>query len=194
MRTVPSTRKLAALRALAERPGTKAEGEVAREMLQRLEAKQTPAEQVYAQFGDFLRSGSMDDLRRAVGEELCGCGNRYPAFAECPLTQHHEAVASEIRERFPRGTLVYYNCWAYSKNCTGIVSGYPREWNWLRIKFDHLKTVRSVPVYCNGLWHLSSAPVDDETLRRTGVRGGMDDLEEHARRFAEQILRDGRNA
>lgn len=49
-------RKLEALRALAERPGTPAEGAVAREMLKRAEAQPCEANPL-GKFAQFMRSG-----------------------------------------------------------------------------------------------------------------------------------------
>jgi len=70
-----SHRRLAALRALAERPGTPAEGAVAREMLARAEAKkreQYPTEERsrWELFEEYLRTGDLETLRRAVREAV----------------------------------------------------------------------------------------------------------------------------
>jgi len=186
---VSSARRLAALRNLAERPGTEAEGRVAREMLARIEAKAEPAEQVYAQFEEFLRTGSLDDLGRAIGLKTCDCGNRHPAFTHCPMMEAHQRIAVEIRQRFPRGQRVHYNRWAYPKNCPGRVTGYS-GWHWVRVKFDHLKNSRAVPVYSGGLWHLSIAPLDDATLRASELRGGMGKIDDLVNRCAEVYAND----
>lgn len=117
-----SSRKIAALRALVDRPGTAAEGAVARQMLERMEAK-TP------------------------------CHLR-------PAPQHSiHATPEEIRRRFPRGARVFYNCWAYIANDPGRVTGYSRDPRWVRVKFDNLKTIRSIPAYSNLGWHLSTEPL-----------------------------------
>ena len=55
---------------------------------------------------------------------------------------------------------VYYNYWAYDRNCAATVSGYTKDqrcWNWINVKFDHLKSgYRSIPVYSKKGWHLSA--------------------------------------
>jgi len=66
-------RRLQALRSLAERPGTPAEGEVAREMLAKLEAKRSaayPAGEIeaWSLFGEYLHQKDMEILRRAMRE------------------------------------------------------------------------------------------------------------------------------
>lgn len=63
-------RRLAALRALAERPGTPAEGVVAREMLARAEAKRneqypTDERSKWQLFEEYLRTGDVSVLRDA---------------------------------------------------------------------------------------------------------------------------------
>ena len=179
-----NARKIAALRNLAERPGTEAEGRVARAMLARIESKADPVDQVYARFETFLRTGSLDDLGLAVGWKTCDCGNLHPPFTACPMIEAHNSIAFEIRRRFPRGERVFYNRWAYAKNCPGKVTGYS-DWSWVRVRFDHLKNSRAVPVYSGGLWHLSVAPVGDAALRKTGMRGGMDKIDDLVNRCAE---------
>jgi hypothetical protein len=51
---------------------------------------------------------------------------------------------------FPRFTKIYYNRWAYGRNESGVIVGKkPKQvqgQTWVRIKFDHLKSPRSVPV------------------------------------------------
>lgn len=171
------SRTLAALEALAARPGTPHEGEVARAMLERFRAKRSAEEQYFDKFRDFLRSGSMEDLAQAVGENTCDCGSRYPAFQKCANLDAHERIAREILERFPRGTEIYYNKWAYAQNCPGKIVGYSHSWNWARIKFDHLKNSRSCPIYSAKGWHISKYPLDYETLCRSGLREGMENID-----------------
>lgn len=167
-------RKLQALRNLAERPGTEAEGAVARAMLEKAEAEQRTPEDAFA---DYLHTHSLDDLADAVSRKRCRCGNRHPAFTTCPKTDFHASLDAEKREKFPRGARVHYNYWAYAENCPGNVVGYSKEWGWIRIKFDHLKHSRSVPIYTPLGWHLSTVPLDRETLRQIGLRGGMERFE-----------------
>lgn len=163
-------RRIEALRALAERPGTVAEGELAREMLARAEKSQPKRSRTEA-FSAYLKSHSIEDLEESCGPNLCACGALRPFFESCMDSFRHQAIAGEIRKRFPKGTRVYYNYWDYSRNDPGVVTEYPCTWNWLRIKFDRLKAARSVPIYSPKGWHLSVAPVDQETLDQTGLCG-----------------------
>lgn len=170
-------RTLEALRNLAERPGTEAEGKLAKEILARLEGKKTPEAEYFDKFRAFLRTGSLDDLAAATGPKTCACGNQHPVFTQCPKEDRHLEIRMQAFFRFPRGKRVFYNCWAYPANCPGTVTGISQEWNWLRIKFDHLATSRAVPIYDSQGWHLSISPIDTETLRQTGLRGGMENCE-----------------
>jgi len=173
-------RKLQALRNLAERPGTEAEGVLAREILERLEAKQTPEEHVWSKFRDFLRSGNLEGLAAATGggDTVCDCGNRHPRLTLCVRLDLHTIVAQEIQDRFQRGARVYYNYWAYPANCPATVTGYSASsFCSIRLKFDHLKNPRSVRIYRAGRWHLFTQPLDEETLQQTGLRGGMENIE-----------------
>jgi len=77
-------------------------------------------------------------------------------------------------KNFPKGTRVYYNYWGYKNNTPGTVVGMPRHlpygtyrhdrahnWECIRIKFDHLKNPRNVPIYSHKGCHLSEEPLDD---------------------------------
>lgn len=169
-------RKIEALRNLAERPGTEAEGILAREMLARWESKKSIPVDALDKFSDFLRTGHIDDLAKAVGYKTCDCGNCHPAFTSCPKTQLHQQIDSEKRILFPRGSRVFYNRWAYRKNCPGTITGYSIDWSWMRIKFDHLKNSRAVQIYSQKGWHLSTKPIEDP-LVQAGLRGGMENIE-----------------
>lgn len=70
------------------------------------------------------------------------------------LLERMEGLARPYRlfteAEFPRFTKIYYNYWTYSPNETGVIVGKkPKDIQgkiWVRIKFDHLKQPRSVPV------------------------------------------------
>jgi hypothetical protein len=171
-----TNRRIEALRALADRPGTEAEGFVAREKLARALGARESREPI-SSYRDFLRTGALDDLRAAVGPKHCNCGAVYAAFTACPEVERHEQIRREIRAKFPLFSRVYYNCWAYEANCPGVVVRYGSTWNWIVVKFDHLKKPRPVPIFDGKGWHLSSEPIDAETLRQTGIRGGMEKFE-----------------
>ena len=157
-----NARRLEALRNLAERPGTEAEGQRAREILKRhgysVEAPRVEKPKTRIVYRG--RSWDFPDTWK------CDCGREYPINVKCADTERHERIRSKVRERFKRGDRVYYNCWAYSPNCPGTVTGYVTErsgsyarcWGWLNVKFDHLKQSRSVPVVKDGKWILSKEP------------------------------------
>lgn len=165
-----AARRIAALRALAERPGTKAEGEVAREKLARIESKQprpVNASELFGFFASYLRNGHMEDLQKAVNSSVCNiCGKVFPCGLECPKKTEHFQAHAEMHKMFPRGARVYYNYWAYPANCPAMVAGYSADLGWIRLKFDHLKSTRSVPIYTDGELRLFTAPVDSNTADR----------------------------
>lgn len=171
-------RKLEALRNLAERPGTEAEGALARELLARFEARQdvdpgTP----WSIFREHLRGKSsvaefVDELARhmqrgmGVTDWTCACGAKLALSEKCSNIVGHLAIQTEIRTRFKKGDRVFYNYWAYPKDCPATVAGYVKlgpdgghahPWGWIRLKFDHLKSARAVPIYKEG-WCLSHTP------------------------------------
>jgi hypothetical protein len=165
-------RRIEALRNLAERPGTPAEGALAREILERHEGKQSQRSQNDA-FCDYLRSGERSDLDHACYTSTCRCGNVYPRKndreSDCPMTDRHALILAEKLKRFPRGTRVYYNYWAYGENCLGTVTGPSKDWAWLRIKFDNLKQARKCPIYSEFGWHLSIEPLTGDTRKLRGI-------------------------
>lgn len=163
------SRKLDALRALAERPGTEAEGEVARAMLEKLEASE-PESDPWELFRQYLRTGDMELLWEATRDhEICACGSaRKRGEPFCHTMTRHWDILREMKHKFPIGARVYYNRWAYGDNCPAVVIGYTDDsrcrnqgWNWIRLKFDHLKSNRSVPIYEYGNWHLSTEPIEE---------------------------------
>ena len=98
-RPVSRRRRIEALRALAERPGTPAEGEVARKMLERAEAHGVDPEE---SFRSFIRTGSMDDLASAVGPLTCECGTTHPPFTKCSNLSLHQRIRRQMEVLFPR--------------------------------------------------------------------------------------------
>lgn len=72
--------------------------------------------------------------------------------------------------KFPKGSTVFYCCWAYGKNARGVVRTKPPkiirgEW-WMLIKFDSLKAPRWVPVATGLGVHISTTPFTDEEAER----------------------------
>lgn len=172
-------RRMEALRNLAARPGTPQEGEVARAMLAKLEAKhvETPFDEVLS---DYLRGGNVNDYIDRLRRERrswqmpvdwrCSCGAVIPIERKCDHQFRHLEIQTEIRAKFAKGDRIFYNRWAYSLNCVGTVMGYVKlqpengdfPWAWLRVKFEHLKQARNIPIYSAKGWHLSKEPVAEE--------------------------------
>ena len=113
---------IAALRRLADRPGTPHEGDTARRMLRKMEA------------------------------------NNPPDPPPMPPPKPFDA------SRFPRGTNVFYNRWAYPINDPCVVLSEPKiieGQTWIRMKFQHLKQPRWVPVTSSKGCHISILPLDE---------------------------------
>ena len=68
---------------------------------------------------------------------------------------------------WPRGTEVYYNYWSYG-NAHGVIVGKDPKiiegQVWLRIKFDHYKQVRRVPITSRKGCHLSRTPLPKDEV------------------------------
>ncbi len=180
-----NARKLAALRNLAERPGTPAEGELARELLRRHEEAskhQHRADEAgyWNAFESHMRGKmSLDDfiaeLRRYSERPTpsvwtCACGACNPIGQKCQNKfRQHEGIRDEIRRRFKKGDRAYYNCWAYEINSPVIVTGYMPagteeiQWAWIPVKFDRRRNnrlmYRQIPIYSSKGWHLSHEPL-----------------------------------
>ena len=184
------SRRMDALRRLAERPGTEHEGAVALAMLERErdKVKEIKPEDCLSAFlrGDIHVTDFVDMMQRHRGtpeqrysveqvDELptCPCGQRYYHGHKCLALDRHEAIRVDIRNRFPLGSRVYCNRWAYSTNCPGTVVAHvkdPELWGWISIRFDHLKSARRVPVISNKGCHLSTRPLKpSEADRMAGI-------------------------
>lgn len=165
---------LDSIRRLAERPGTEHEGIVAREMLKRLEGKQTPLDRAKRSFAEQLTNHRLKDLDELLREHgispivTCPCGTKRKIFTG-PCTNHkrHSEIYLKIIETFSRGDKVYYNYWAYPPNCPGVVAAHVpigREngtfpWAWISVKFSHLKSARRIPILNDaGEWCLTKEP------------------------------------
>lgn len=189
-----SRRKLEALRNLAERPGTEAEGRLAKELLDRLTAKRAdshPQDErgIWKSFEDLCGGRATTEqfvevLRRWEQERRsdplptsweCACGNRLPiGVNKCPAWMRHLEIQTEIRLRFSKGDRVFYNYWAYSENTPATVAAHVKvdrengsyPWAWISLRFDHLKRARQVPIHSAKGWHLSHQPISrDEYVR-----------------------------
>lgn len=106
--------------------------------------------------------GFLSALKRTGGrwKVRCACGAEYFNDEKCPDVIRHEAIRMEIRTRFKKEQIIYYNQWAYPMNDYGMVAGYPKprpdNWSWIRLKLARLSNVRAVPVYSARGWRLST--------------------------------------
>lgn len=150
-------RTLDALRSLAERPGTEQEGIVAREKLAALEAKRV---------GQESANRPLHFYESIPTHFTCPCGMIVPCGSECGSKVRHDSIRKAMRVLFPKGARIYYNYWSGSVNTVGIVVDYPRptsyNWGWIRIQFEHLKSVRNVPVFSGKGWYISTMPLSPE--------------------------------
>jgi hypothetical protein len=184
-------RKLEALRNLAERPGTEAEGIVAREMLAKLDRCEPPSpdpddergiwyafeqhcggKATTAEFIDALRRYEQRRRSNPPTHWTCACGRRVAIGVKCRDTVAHDIIQADIRGRFKKDDLVFYNKWAYPLNCPGHIAAYIKQtskpdggnypWAWISIRFDHLKSARQVPVMSDKGCHLSHIPLPED--------------------------------
>ena len=166
-----------ALRRLAERPGTLAEGEAARAALKRLEGKIKPPPGQRNPILDAAASFSaaMSKVRKESAPiAFCPCGSGNLA-GKCSDRNRHLGIQKDIRGFFKKGDRIYYNYDAYPRDCPGKVASFSAIWDkicmdpgkengtfpwaWALIKFDHLKGLRRVPVWDQYGCCLSRKPV-----------------------------------
>lgn len=93
---------------------------------------------------------------------------------------------------FPRGTRIYYCYWCY-RNTPGVTVSAP-EWRrgqqWMRIRFDHLKQPRWVPVTSELGCHIAETPFSghvEETLYRGDIDWALKD-DEFRRKLRELVI------
>lgn len=100
------------------------------------------------------------------GTYPCACGKEHAILSACDNVVAHEEIREKIRGMFQRGDRVYYNRWAYPMNCPAIFLGMvrptPKNWAWVRVKFDHLTNPRPIPAISERGFHLSKEPLSDE--------------------------------
>lgn len=148
---------IASLRRLAERPGTPEEGDTARRLLRKMEAAHTHHRR---------QSFYMDDWLRQYRARV------YPVPAPSRPRPQPDAYARTAApfnaEEFPVGTRIFYNYWACDANAPGTIVGKKQAHQqlagkaWVRIKFDHLKQARWVPVTSGAGVHISTVPLSAE--------------------------------
>ena len=152
---MPSDRTIAALRALAERPGTPAEGALAREILARLTGRN---DDEYQPLRDYLRREiSLEDLLNSLRAQMpedmtheeaafargeqCACGAHYPVGGRCPGARH-ETIRLELINRFPVGSEIQF-----SGRTGTVVCHHPRWWNQITVKFPSDVWAKMLTVY-----------------------------------------------
>ncbi len=180
-------RKLQALRNLAERPGTEAEGALARELLAKAEGRRRDAyppdeADAWIALEDYI-SGSirteeylerLDKHYSRPTTWVCACGAEVFVRQKCLNGAGHAVIQETIRSRFKKGDRVFYNYWAYGLNSPATVVGYVKPtrengshpWAWIRLKFDHLKNSRQAPIWSEKGCHLSFEPLSPEAATR----------------------------
>ncbi len=140
---IASARKIQALQNLAERPGTEAEGRVARAMLEKLTGR------AYIP----PRPAPAPPKRKP----------RVPREKAVPKVPEYFAdklkLAMKVRERFPLGATVYYNAFGHDPNHMGTVTGY--EPSGFRVVVWFADFGKSALVYaCSDRgWHLTLKPM-----------------------------------
>ena len=151
-----------ALKRLAERPGYPHEGALAKQRLAELR-KDKPELFSRNTAADIIRAYWQSATPHPLQTWKCPCGHVCSIGAHCPNHEAHEAVRAKTAATFNKGDRVFYNRWAYEPNCAATVMGYPKpdgvNWGWIRLKFDHLKASRNVPIYSEKGVHLSHEPL-----------------------------------
>lgn len=184
-----NARKLAALKNLAERPGTPAEGALARELLRKYENTVVDVHDETDYWkalqrhmrGEMSTDAFLDALKRYAQRPMpthwmCACGWQIKINEKCVNTAGHDKIQSEIRQRFKRGDYVYYNQWAYPLNQPATVTGYVpttkgMQWNWIAVKLIRRRrgskdVYRQIPIYSARGWHLSKEPLSESEAER----------------------------
>lgn len=150
-----SNRKLQALINLAERPGTPAEGEVARAMLAKLGHPYVPRPQAPPP-----RPAAKPRQRRAA-----------PAPPKRPdLFNDPIKVAQIIRFRFPLGSRVFFNAKGYPMNHPGMVCHYERAGTRLKVWFDDAPTATWIHAISDWGWHLTTKKMSKKTAAHMGSK------------------------
>ena len=99
-------RRIAALQALAERPGTPEEGLLAQDKLEALKARHPEVHDPYADLRDIFRRHGLYDQADAIGmPRRCNCGAMYPYGGKCAGINHAN-IQSQMRTLFPKGLRV----------------------------------------------------------------------------------------
>lgn len=186
--TAPSARKLAALRNLAERPGTEAEGKVARAMLEKLTGREyapprPPAPERPITGGRF--NGEVWEFLQPDGT-----WSTKPAWSTRPAQPRPKAprkkpappkvpeyfrdkvkLAMKVRQRFPIGTTVYYNAPGWASNSMGTVTGYRPAGYKVRVWFDQMGGVKEVDACSSRGWHMTVLPMNEKTAAKMQKKG-----------------------
>ena len=144
-----SDRRLDALRALADRPGTEHEGRLAREILQRLEGN-TADFQEEAFRGFLRREVSLDDLLRALKTQPLTPEEKMMVDEQERARKRYE-LRREINRRFKKGDRVLHNGKA------GVVSDLGYDGG-IFVKFDDAMWPRHVFPCVDGEWSVTVEP------------------------------------
>ena len=142
-------RKIRALRALAERPGTPHEGDTARIMLAKLLA---------------IRGEWAPPPPLKFERVTCVCGQSYTVFwgsTKCPATKRHGWVRRQKEERFERGDMVELD-----GRIGRVRTVSSAKFNELKIKWSGTRgRGEFVPVFSRGAW----ANIDNHSARQRAM-------------------------
>ncbi len=173
--TTASPRKIQALQNLAERPGTEAEGRVAREMLEKLTGKAySPSPpSTTAQRPQYYSNDYFAKRARDAAESARKARQSPPRKPEPSYVGDRLKLAIEVRERFPIGTKVFYNAPGYPPNASGIVMGFQRAGHCVTVAFDFDGETAQIPACSSRGWHLTKQKMDRKlsgSMSKSGVR------------------------
>lgn len=146
---------------MAERAGTQAERDLAKDRLAKLEPHS---------FGIYYVYPGLAEEFRLPSHVQCRCGEFYPFGKRCQDAAKHREFHERLKQEFPKGTRVYYNRWGYGLNSPATVVHHcalthaagGEMWGWIRLQFDHLQNRRTVPAYGVRGLHLSKEPLPRE--------------------------------
>lgn len=152
-----SYRKIEALQNLADRPGTEHEGKVARAMLEKLTGRA------------YAPTPPSPTPRPFVPRKPRAAKPPRPPLDFLKDDNARLKYATEIRDRFPIGTHVFYNAPNFKANRAGIVTGW-KDFQVIVIFHDGFGAQRVPPRSARG-WHLSKKKMDAKTSAKMRAKG-----------------------
>jgi hypothetical protein len=168
-------RKIRALRALMERPGTAGEGETARVMLAKLLA-------LRATFGDVPPPPNEPRATPPPPPDIvCACGATYRAGGRCRNRSFHRNIKAEIHANFWPGDTI-----EYSGRFRGMVRGYGDKWNEIRVRWTDGKSEKFA-VFKSGVWRaINLSQLERE--KEAAARKAAEEAREAARTAQQRLI------